>query len=182
MQSRYLSTGHVHPHLGQSSCRHLWCRCISSRRQPVGPGLENAPLPHLLAVQKPQPLPRWCSPPWAEQRSLHLCAIRMLVTKKQCNRSRLVARSLILTVSASGVELLHGVVKADTDRSEAHLSLQACHQSIVQTPGPLCAHHGGDGAKHTPILQCTNPFGYLRLSLKLHDMMQIKEDLIWHLS
>lgn len=86
----------------------------------------------------------------------------------------LAVHSPILTLSASGVELLHGVVKADSDRSKAHLSLQTCHQPIVKAPGSFCAHHGSDGAKHAPILHCTDPFGFPRLSLNLHNMITNK--------
>lgn len=50
-----------------------------------------------------------------------------------------------------GVELLHGVIQADADRGEAHLSVQSCHQSTVQTARALSLHHGDDGAKHTSV-------------------------------
>lgn len=76
-----------------------------------------------------------------------------------------------LTLSSSSVELLHGVVKTDSDGGEAHLPLESCHQSIVKAAGPLCAHHGGDGAKHSPILHCTGPF---TLSLNLEDEVTFK--------
>lgn len=49
------------------------------------------------------------------------------------------------------VDLLHGVIQADADWSEAHLSLQPCHQATVQTPRALGLHHGEDGAKHTSV-------------------------------
>lgn len=55
------------------------------------------------------------------------------------------------TVWPSGVELLHGVIQANADWGKAHLSLQPCHQSTVQTPRALSLHHGEDGAKHTPV-------------------------------
>ena len=71
------------------------------------------------------------------------------------------------TVSASCVKLLHGVVKADSDRGEAHLPLESCHQAVVKTPGPLCAHHGNDGAKHSSVLCCTGPFLFACFSLNL---------------
>lgn len=79
---------------------------------------------------------------------------------RKCSRLR-------LTLSAPGVELLHGVVEADAYRGEAHLPLESRHQSVVQTPGPLCAHHGGDGAHHSSILQCTLTCHLLGLSLDL---------------
>lgn len=75
--------------------------------------------------------------------------------------------TLRLTLSAPGVELLHGVVQADTYRGEAHLPLESRHQAIVKTPGPLGAHHCGDSAHHSSILQCTLSFHFLGLSLDL---------------
>ena len=65
------------------------------------------------------------------------------------------------------VKLLHGVVEADADRGEAHLSLEAGHQPVVQTPGALRAHHGGDGAEDAPVLYRHNPLHCPRLSLDL---------------
>lgn len=56
-----------------------------------------------------------------------------------------------LTVFAAGVEVPDGVVEADSDRGEAHLPLQTCHQPVVQRPGPLCPDHGADGAKHASV-------------------------------
>lgn len=73
----------------------------------------------------------------------------------------------MLTLSAPGVELLHGVVQADPDRGEAHLPLESRHQSVVKTPGPLGAHHGGDGTHHSSILHCALAFHPLGLSLDL---------------
>lgn len=58
------------------------------------------------------------------------------------------------TVCSPGVELLHGVIEADTDGGEAHLPLEPCHQPAVEAPGPLRTHHGGDGTKHAPIPHC----------------------------
>lgn len=57
------------------------------------------------------------------------------------------------TIGSSGVKLLDRVVEADADWSEAHLPLQSSHQPVIQTPGPLRTHHGGDGTKHTAVLQ-----------------------------
>lgn len=75
--------------------------------------------------------------------------------------------TLRLTLSAPGVELLHGVVQADAYGGEAHLPLESRHQAIVKTPGPLGANHCGDSAHHSSILQRTFPFHFLRLSLDL---------------
>lgn len=75
----------------------------------------------------------------------------------------------ILTLSAPGVELLHRVVQTDSDGGKAHLPLESRHQSVVKTPGALCAHHGGDGTKHSSILQGSLTFNLLRLSLDLTD-------------
>ncbi len=75
--------------------------------------------------------------------------------------------SLILTLRSSGVELLHWVIKTDTNRCEAHLSLQSCHQAIVQTPCALCTHHSGDGAKYSTIFHHSWSWGSCRLSLDL---------------
>lgn len=74
------------------------------------------------------------------------------------------------TLCSSCVELLHRVVKADSDGGEAHLPLESCHQSIVEAPGPLSAHHGRDGAKYSTILQCADPFGFRSLPLNLNEM------------
>lgn len=71
------------------------------------------------------------------------------------------------TVCSPGVELLHGVIEADADRGKAHLSLETCHQAIVEAPGPLCLHHGVDGAKHTSVLHHHLPFRGLGLALDL---------------
>lgn len=73
----------------------------------------------------------------------------------------------MLTVSAPGVELLHGVVQADAYGGKAHLPLESRHQAVVKTPGPLGAHHGGDGAHHSSILECAFTFHLLGLSLDL---------------
>lgn len=73
----------------------------------------------------------------------------------------------MLTVSAPGVELLHGVIQADAHGGEAHLPLESRHQAIVKTPGPLSAYHGGDGAHHSSILHCSLSFHLLGLSLDL---------------
>lgn len=62
-----------------------------------------------------------------------------------------VANILSHTFRPSGVELLHGVIQADADRGKAHLPVQPCHQSAVQTPWALGLHHGEDGAKHTSV-------------------------------
>lgn len=51
----------------------------------------------------------------------------------------------------AGVELFHGVVQADPDRGEAHLSVQPRHQTAVKTPRTLGLHHGDNGAEHTPV-------------------------------
>lgn len=63
-KKQYLSTVPELLRLWQSSYRHPGCRCISSHHQPFAPGLGNAPSPHLLVAQKPQPWLLWCSPPW----------------------------------------------------------------------------------------------------------------------
>lgn len=87
-----------------------------------------------------------------------------------------------LTLCASSVELLHGVVKTYPDRGEAHLPLESCHQSIVKTPGPLCAHHGGDGAEHPSILHIDATFAFLRLSLNLDKRVTLRDcqQLVWN--
>lgn len=72
-----------------------------------------------------------------------------------------------LTLCASSVELLHGVVEANPDRGEAHLPLESGHQPIVKTPGSLCAHHSRDGAEHSPVLHCTGSCNFLGLALDL---------------
>lgn len=65
------------------------------------------------------------------------------------------------------VELLHGVIEADTDGGEAHLPLEPCHQPAVEAPGPLRTHHGGDGTKHAPIPHSLGPMPQLSLPLNL---------------
>lgn len=80
MNVKYLSKGPGRLHLLLSSCKHQEFHCTSSRRQPIVPVLGNAPSPHPLVVQKPRPLPLWCSLPWAEWRSQHLCTMVVLVT------------------------------------------------------------------------------------------------------
>lgn len=80
-----------------------------------------------------------------------------------------------LTFCASSVELLHGVIESNSDRGEAHLPLKSSHQSVVQTPGTLCAYHGGDGAKHAAVPCCVVPFNILKLSLNLHKRMTLKD-------
>lgn len=57
----------------------------------------------------------------------------------------------IRTLWPSCVQLLHAVVQADPDRGEGHLSLQSCHQPIVQAPRPLRPHNGHYGAKHASV-------------------------------
>ena len=57
------------------------------------------------------------------------------------------------TLRSPGVDLLHGVIESDSDGGEAHLSVEARHQTAVQAAGPLCPHHGADGPKHTLVAQ-----------------------------
>ena len=172
----HLSKGLALPRLWQSSCRRPACCCTSSRRQPVAPGLGNAPLPHLSAAQRPRPWHLWCSPPWAEWQSQRLWS-SMFVGQIEADGAIQPHshNTMKLTFCASSIELLHGVVKTYPDWGEAHLPLESCHQSIVKTPGPLCAHHGGDGAKHSPILHVDATFTFLRLSLNLDKRMTLKD-------
>lgn len=74
------------------------------------------------------------------------------------------------TFWASGVELFHGVVQANPDRGEAHLSVQPRHQTAVKTPRALGLHHGDNGAEDTPVshsLAAQQRLGFA-LDLKYH--------------
>lgn len=74
------------------------------------------------------------------------------------------------TLWPSAVELLHGVIQADADGGEAHLSVQSGHQSAVQTPRALRLHHSVDGTKHTsvPVLLDLQWGSAFTLDLKWH--------------
>lgn len=85
----------------------------------------------------------------------------------------IMSASLSRTFWPPGVELLHGVVHADPDGGEAHLSVQSCHQTAVQTPRTLSLHHGEDGAKHTSVshslaIQCRHRLP-LNLETQIHN-------------
>lgn len=73
-----------------------------------------------------------------------------------------------LTLRPLGVELLHRVVKPDADRGEAHLALQAGHQTAVEAGGSFVLHHRGHGAKDSPVLGRLGCHRQLALSLDLH--------------
>lgn len=76
-----------------------------------------------------------------------------------------------LTVFATSVEIFHIVVEADSDGGEAHLSLQTCHQPVVQRLGPLRSDHGADRPKHASV---TDAFHSLLLSLNLGSQFVLK--------
>lgn len=61
------------------------------------------------------------------------------------------------TVWPACVELLHGVIQADADWGEAHLSVQPRHQPAVKTPGTLGLHHGEDGPENASVFY---PLGF----------------------
>lgn len=84
----------------------------------------------------------------------------------------------MLTVSAPRVELLHGVIQANAYGSKAHLPLESRHQAIVKTPWPFCAHHGGDGAHHSSILQRALAFHPLGLSLDLAERRAVTDSAV----
>lgn len=62
-----------------------------------------------------------------------------------------VLHELPLTVFSTSVEIFDIVVEADSDGGEAQLSLQSCHQPVVQRPGSLCSDHGADRPKHPSV-------------------------------
>lgn len=75
-----------------------------------------------------------------------------------------------LTVFPSSVEILHVVIEANPDRSEAQLPLKTRHQAIVQGPGALGPDHGADGSEHAPV---TDALHGLLLSLDLGSQSKV---------
>lgn len=69
-----------------------------------------------------------------------------------------------LTFRPASVKLLHPVIESDAHGGEAHLSLKARHQAIVQAPWSLRLHHGFEGAKHAPVFP---PFCIVEFRLPL---------------
>lgn len=76
-----------------------------------------------------------------------------------------------LTVFSTCVEIFDIVIEADSDGSEAHLSLQTGYQPVVQRLGPLCSDHGADCPKHPSV---PDAFHCFLLALNLWSQIVLK--------